>query len=318
MSNITQKPGFFGGFALFPPVIKSLLIANIAVFVIFNYFFSTLSVGEYNLGDLVFRYGALYPLNHGFLPWQIFTYMFMHANFMHLFFNMFALWMFGMELENLWGSKKFLFYYLICGIGAALANLFIAPLFGNIGPTVGASGSIYGVLVAFGYIFPNRNIYLYFFIPLKAKYLIILYMAIEVFSLSNSSSNIAHAAHLGGAVVGLIYLIITNKGMNNFMGKAKSTGKNVFENFTQKKEEPYNGKSDQYKPTTAQKTHLTDIKNAAYDDYNNRDFKNEADNREKDSQEKIDAILDKLSAGGYASLTAEEKRILFHESKKLR
>ena len=312
MSNISQRPGFFGGFALFPPVIKSLLIANVAVFLIFNFFLSSFSAGQNNLGDVAFRYGALFPINHGFIPWQIFTYMFMHANFMHLFFNMFALWMFGVELENLWGSKKFLLYYVICGVGAALANLFIAPLFGPIGPTVGASGSIYGVLVAFGYIFPNRNIYLYFFIPLKAKYLIILYIAIEVFSLSNSGSNIAHAAHLGGAVVGIIYLLLTNKGMGK--GYIRSSKKGLFDNFTQKKEEPYSAHPNPYVP----KSNLTDVKNAVYNEYRDRDFKNEADNREKDSQEKIDAILDKLSAGGYQNLTAEEKRILFHEGKKLR
>ena len=311
MSNFTNRQGFFGGFGLFPPVIKGLLIANIAVFLIFNFFFSSFSAGQYNLGDVVFRYGALFPVNHGFLPWQIFTYMFMHANFMHLFFNMLALWMFGMELENLWGSKKFLFYYLMCGVGAALANLFIAPLFGNIGPTVGASGSIYGVLVAFGYIFPNRNIYLYFFIPLKAKYLILLYMAIEVFSLSNSSSNIAHAAHLGGAVVGFIYLLLTNKGMGK--GYIRSS-KSMFDKFTQKKEETGYRDPEPFKP----KSDLTDIKNAVYNEYRDRDFKQESQTREKDSQETIDAILDKLSAGGYQNLTAEEKRILFHESKKLR
>ncbi len=313
MSNFTHSKGFFGGFGLFPPVIKGLLIANVAVFLIAEFFLKTLNVGQNNLYGMYMEYFALQPINHGFLPWQIFTYMFMHANFMHLFFNMFALWMFGMELENLWGSKKFLIYYLICGIGAALANMFIAPLFGNTGPTVGASGSIYGVLVAFGFLFPNRNIYLYFFIPLKAKYLILLYIAIEVFSLSGSGSNIAHAAHLGGAVVGFIYLLITNKGFGTGFAHVKTPGKNIFDKFIPKKEETYKA-PEQYKPNS----NLTDVKNAVYNDYKDRDFKNEADIREKNSQEKIDAILDKLSEGGYQNLTAEEKRILFHESKKLR
>lgn len=121
--------------------------------------------------------------------------------------------MFGAELENTWGQKRFLTYYMLCGVGAGVCNLLIAPLFTSVGPTVGASGAIYGILVAFGYLFPERKIYIYGLIPVKAKFLVILYMLIELFSVAGgSNSGIAHMAHLGGGVIGLIYLLIYYKG----------------------------------------------------------------------------------------------------------
>ena len=186
-----------------PPVVKNLIMINIVMLV------ATWALQSSGI-DLTEKLGLYYPGSEHFRPYQFVTHMFMHANFMHLFFNMFALWMFGVELENLWGSKKFLFYYFLCGIGAGLANLLIAPFFTSVGPTVGASGSIYGVLVAFGFLFPNREIYIYFLLPVKAKYLVVLYMALEIFSVaSQQESGIAHVAHLGGALVGIVYLLIT-------------------------------------------------------------------------------------------------------------
>ena len=221
MNNFYRRPGFFGGLSLFPPVIKLLLISNIAIFVIFNLLLAGYSVGSMTFDAIILKYFALNPLDPvltrdsmgqviklSFYPWQLVTYMFLHGGFWHLALNMFALWMFGMELENTWGQKRFLTYYMICGVGAGLCNLLIAPLFTTVGPTVGASGAIYGILVAFGYLFPNRVIYIYGLIPLKAKYLVILYMLIELFSVAGgSSSGIAHAAHLGGALIGMLVTI---------------------------------------------------------------------------------------------------------------
>jgi hypothetical protein len=233
---------------------------------------------------------------------------------MHLFFNMFALWMFGLELENMWGSKKFLFYYMLCGVGAGLANLFIAPFFTTVAPTIGASGSVYGVLVAFGYLFPNRYIYIYFLLPIKAKYLIVLYMIIELFSVG-SATGIAHVAHLGGAVVGVIYLIITKSKSGIKFFKDLGFGKSKLTSFFSSPGE---------KPKTKPKTSVgkifskEDISEADYTDIKDYDYKKEIEDQEKQAQEKIDAILDKLSESGYQSLTEEEKRILFQESKKLR
>jgi hypothetical protein len=237
--------------------------------------------------------------------------MFLHGGISHLFFNMFALWMFGMDIENLWGTNRFLFYYFLTGIGAGVANLFIAPLFGPTAPTIGASGAVYGILVAFGFLFPDRPIYLYFFVPIKAKYLVVIYMVIEFFSASNSlNSGIAHVAHLGGGIIGFIYLLITYKRIGNirFGGKPK----NSFENF---------GSGAAYKEApkmTSVFNNSDNVRAAQYEDITTNDYKAEYEEQQKKAQEKVDAVLDKLSKGGYQSLTEEEKRILFVESKKLR
>ena len=177
----SYRPSPFGGFQFFPPVIKALMVSNVAVF-LGMMFLSNFHIGDFPLEELFYRGFALMPLGHGFAIWQLFTYMFMHAGFTHLLFNMLALWMFGMELENTWGSRKFFIFYLLCGLGGGLANLLIAPLFASVGPTVGASGAIYGVLIAFGMMFPDRLIYIYFLLPIKAKYFVLIYMALEIFS----------------------------------------------------------------------------------------------------------------------------------------
>ncbi len=336
MSNgFNTRPGLFG-FSLFPPVIKNLLIANVAVYVFYNLFAGSFTVGGIPLSSYITQYfslGPIVPIRFQdeykviyvvkFFPyvWQIFTYMFMHGGFWHLFFNMFALWMFGIELEYLWGSKKFAFYYFLCGVGAAVANLFIAPLFSSPGPTLGASGAVFGILVAFGLLFPDRYIYIYFFLPLKAKYFVLIYMGIEMFSaISSQASNIAHVAHLGGAIVGIIYLYITQRSLFKFgTGRSSSSGfGSFFSNtksqnsrssgwFGQKKEEP-----PKYSGSKVEDAKYTEVKN----EY--PESQNDINRNQDELQEKVDAILDKLSKGGYQSLTDEEKRILFHESKKLR
>jgi membrane associated rhomboid family serine protease len=298
----------------------------VAIFILQNFFFQSLWIGDVSLFQLFFKYFALQPIftnvaiespiSGPFLPWQIFTYMFMHGGFMHLFFNMFALWMFGLELENLWGSKKFLFYYMLCGVGAAFANLFIAPFFSTVAPTIGASGSVYGILVAFGYLFPNRNIYIYFLLPIKAKYLVVLYMILELFSVASSSgSGIAHVAHLGGAVVGILYLILTKSKSGFKFFQDSSAGQSKFTSFFSSSGDRIKTKR---KPTFGKIFSEKDVADAEYTDVEEHDYKKEIEDHEKEAQEKIDAILDKLSASGYQSLTVEEKRILFQESKKLR
>jgi membrane associated rhomboid family serine protease len=336
MSNgFNTRPGLFG-FSLFPPVIKNLLIANAAVFLFYNMLSPILTVGGVPLYSYLTQYFSLGPiipirfqdefkvvLVVKFFPyiWQIFTYMFMHGGFWHLFFNMFALWMFGIELEYLWGSKKFAFYYFLCGVGAAVANLFIAPLFSTPGPTLGASGAVFGILVAFGLLFPDRYIYIYFFLPLKAKYFVLIYMGIELFSaISSQNSNIAHVAHLGGAVVGIIYLYITQRSLFNFSTKRSSSSGfgSFFSNssagsskssgwFGQKKDE-----SPKYQDSKVEDAKYTEVKN----EY--PESENDINRNQEELQAKVDAILDKLSKGGYQSLTDEEKRVLFQESKKLR
>jgi membrane associated rhomboid family serine protease len=235
------------------------------------------------------------PLGQGFELWQLFTYLFMHAGLSHLFFNMLALWMFGMELENTWGSRKFFTYYLVCGIGAGLSNILIAPLFTTVGPTIGASGAIYGVLLAFGLMFPDRLIFVYFFVPLKAKYFVVLYMVIEFVSVS-STDGIAHFAHIGGAVVGLIYLLAD--GFRFSMPQSPRRPTNPFSGWSAPRRSP-----GEYENVT--EAQVYDIK-----DYQRKE-------EAQVTQQRIDEILDKISKAGYQSLSDEEKKMLFEASKKL-
>jgi rhomboid family protein len=296
-----SRPSMFGGFAFFPPVIKYLLISNVLIFLFDNIFFRGFRIGNIPLNLWFEHYFALFPIGSGFYPWQLFTYMFMHADFLHLFFNMFALWMFGMELENLWGPKKFLGYYLLCGVCAGISHLVFSPLFTVPGPTIGASGSIYGVLIAFGLIFPDRPIFLYFLFPIKAKYFIMLYMIIELISIGNADG-VAHFAHLGGAVAGFFYLMISQ------YTQVTSRFSNIF--------------SELKKPKRKQEdTSIPYTRHRYYDKFSNvsdADYYSEKDEDSNEvSQERIDEILDKISREGYKNLTEEEKRILFEASKKI-
>jgi membrane associated rhomboid family serine protease len=221
-------------FQTIPPVIKNLIIVNALVF----------------FAQQIFGNGPFDPINNLFAlhdirseffrPHQIITHMFMHGGWTHILFNMFALWMFGSILENLWGSKRFLVFYLSCGLGAAflhLGSLYVEmandvarlnqmslggvsdartyyDLLAKVNaPTVGASGAVFGCLAAFGYLFPNSLIYLYFFIPIKAKWFVIMYAALELWLGVNNSAgdNVAHWAHLGGALVGFLLVLYWNK-----------------------------------------------------------------------------------------------------------
>ncbi len=141
---------------------------------------------------------------HGWI-WQLVTYMFLHGSFFHILLNMLALWMFGSEIEYLWGSKRFLQYYFITGIGAALTNTIVQPH--SMVPIIGASGAIYGLLLAYGMYFPDRRIYLYFLIPIQAKYFVIIFGGLELLeAFSRSRDGVAHIAHLGGLLFGFIYI----------------------------------------------------------------------------------------------------------------
>jgi membrane associated rhomboid family serine protease len=214
------------GFRFLPPVVKNLLIINIIVFL------TTQALGSFGI-NLTHYLGLYYPLASKFLPTQYFTYLFMHANFTHLFFNMFALWMFGYTLENYWGSKRFLFYYLVCGVGAGIIqngviayevwnftqqgyNPVSVVRFMNNAVTVGASGAVFGILLAFGMTWPNMRIYLYFLVPIKAKYFVVFYGLLELFSgISRASTNIAHFAHLGGMLFGFFLIMYWRKHRRN-------------------------------------------------------------------------------------------------------
>ena len=232
-----------GNFSELPEVVKNLLILNGL------FFLATVSLN--NLGiDLVKILGLHQFQSPDFRPHQLITHLFMHGNFTHLFFNMFALWMFGKILENVWGSKRFLIYYMITGIGAASIHLLISqyqiisisnqiPEMINLAiegrynpsipiskkltqliitPTVGASGAVFGLLLAFGMLFPNALLYLYFAIPIKAKYFVIGYGLIELYAgiSNNPADNVAHFAHLGGMIFGFFLIKYWKNDMTTF------------------------------------------------------------------------------------------------------
>ncbi len=189
------------GFGLvWTPAVKYLIIINAAIFI-----FQELT------GFRPFYTVGLVPRHiwHDGMVWQLVTYMFFHGGLWHLAFNMIALWMFGSMMERHWGTRRFLKYYFLTGIGAGVSTCLFT--INSIIPTIGASGAIYGLLVAYAVTFPEHIIYLYFFIPIKAKYFALLFGFIEFMaSISYSGDSIGHLAHLGGMVVGLVYLKRTN------------------------------------------------------------------------------------------------------------
>jgi membrane associated rhomboid family serine protease len=270
-----------GNFQILPVIIKNLLIINGLVFLAQITFDGFDAGGGIAVGAAANNFALHHILSPLFKPWQILTHMFMHGSFFHLFMNMFVLWMFGSVLENLWGPKKFLMFYLVCGLGAALLHLgalywenyqlladynvfrqaptltkyqqmldtysmdtgykgqpafrigraweaepnniqmveqammmvnhFVSSSLSK--PTLGASGAVFGCLAAFAYLFPNTYIYLYFFIPLKVKWFVLIYVVFElVMAINNSAGdNIARWAHLGGALVGFLLVYFWNK-----------------------------------------------------------------------------------------------------------
>jgi membrane associated rhomboid family serine protease len=241
----------------------------------------------------------LHPIGENFRVWQLVTYMFLHGGLQHIFFNMLMLWMFGMEVENLWGSRKFLIFYFIAGITAGLANLFIAPLFASTGPTVGASGSVYAVLVAFAMLFPNRYIFLYFFVPIRAKYLITFFVVLELFNgVFGTAEGIAHIAHLGGAVVGAIWVLLDMRGVID----------RVLRRLDSKKAR---GERDTWN------NNVSGTREAKFYEMTSTHQKPRDEKEMLASQKTIDEILDKISVSGYASLNESEKRLLLDASKKI-
>jgi membrane associated rhomboid family serine protease len=157
--------------------------------------------------DLPFRLLGLTPflvIHKGFI-WQPVTYLFLHGGFFHILFNLFALWMFGSDLERTWGSRQFLLYFFLCGVGAGLFDVLMQP--SAMTTTIGNSGAVYGILLAFGLLFPNRPIFLWFVIPVKAKWFVLAMGIIEFLSsLTTPGSGISHIAHVGGMLIGLVYL----------------------------------------------------------------------------------------------------------------
>jgi membrane associated rhomboid family serine protease len=179
------------------------------------------------LGNILFEWMALWPFGvseaaarlgafgagqgvqdvGSFWPWQLVSYSFLHGSMGHLLFNMFALWMFGVQIENVWGSRRFAIFYFACVIGAGLVQMIVAYTTGSLAPTIGASGGVFGILLAFGMMFPDQPIYIYFLFPIKAKWLVIGYGVLELYAgVSGAQSGVANFAHLGGMVFGFFLI----------------------------------------------------------------------------------------------------------------
>ncbi len=307
-----------------PTVTKNLLLINIVVF----------------LAALVFqhqfnaeRWGGLhFFLAPDFRPWQFITYQFLHGNFTHLFFNMFALWMFGCVIERVWGPQKYLAYYLICGIGAGLCQelvqyiefsgdgltalhvsdkvnvvgvgvMTVGQIF-NLSCTIGASGAVYGILLAFGMTFPNERIFIFPLpVPIKAKWFVCIYAAIELFSAySSARDGVAHVAHLGGMLFGLLLILYWRRhpGSSFNLGSGRQFFESMKRNF------------DAHRTAKPQSQKPTDTRQAGFGPTREDDMEYNA--RKKQRQAEVDAILDKIRKSGYDSLSKEEKQRLFEAS----
>ena len=257
------------------------------------------------LENYILRWFGLWTIGSGFFEvWQLISYQFMHGGFMHILFNMFILWMFGIEIENLWGSRKFLTFYLTAGVVGGLFQIILYPLLvgGPIGPTIGASAAIMGVMVAFGILFPNRLIYLYFLIPIKTKYFVIFLILIDFFYIGSQS--IANLAHIGGATAGLIYMLYEKKkgtaygNYFNNTGYGSSSSKNMFSKMSENLSGMFKKKEK-------------NVEDAKF-------YEIKKEDEDKVDQAEIDKILDKISESGYQNLTEREKKILFEASKKMK
>ena len=299
-----------------PTITKNLLIINALAFL------ATLVYPALNdIGGLHFFMAS------DFNVLQLVSYMFLHASWTHILFNMFALWMFGRVMESVWGGRKFLFYYISCGIGAGImqetaqfiqfyplissdAPMLVVngmpfthgqlPEYLNLFTTVGASGAIYAILLAFGMTFPNERIFIFPLpLPIKAKWFVLFYAAIELFSaIGSSADGVAHMAHLGGMLFGFLMIRYWQRHPGD--GYSRNNGAQFFDNLKStfdRYRSKYGKPGEQAGGSQAR--HETDW------EYNAR---------KKANQDEIDRILDKIRKSGYDSLTKEEKEKLFESS----
>jgi membrane associated rhomboid family serine protease len=296
---------------------KNLLVINVLAFL------ATYVLQRSGI-DLNALLGLHFFKASNFHVYQFLTYMFLHGGFTHILFNMFALWMFGSVIERVWGPKKFLFYYIVCGVGAGImqemvqyGNYVLQGLaayeyvnmggaqismdsYINMWTTIGASGAVYGILLAFGMIFPNERLFIIPFpFPIKAKWLIVGYIAIELFSaLSGPGDGVAHMAHLGGMLFGFLLIRYWQRHPDSSQRFGRSYGQEFFDNMKRKYE-------DRQRRQQRPDMHAEQSRRRETDEEYNQ--------RQRQNQEEIDAILDKIRKSGYDSLTKEEKQKLFDQ-----
>ena len=303
-----------------PIVTRNLLIINVLVYLLA----SVVELGGKSLTD----WGALhFFMASDFHVYQFITYQFLHGGFTHLFFNMFALWMFGCVIENVWGPKKFIFYYIFCGVGAGLCQemvqyisfaadgltsldpaqilnvngqrLMTVDQIMNLSSTIGASGAVYGILLAFGMTFPNERIFIFPLpIPIKAKWFVAIYAIIEfVSAMSSVGDGVAHMAHIGGMLFGFLLILYWRKRPNSYFNVDAT--RQFFDKWSRTSRTSHTGETSYTSSNTT---------------YSRPEDDMEYNARKKARQEEIDKILDKIRVSGYDSLSKEEKRRLFEAS----
>ena len=273
-----------------PLITKNLLIINVLMFIV-------TWVTERTGVNLNYILGLHFFMTGDFHIYQFVTYMFMHGGFGHIFFNMFALWMFGCVVENTLGTRRFLIYYLACGIGAGLMQEIAQTvsltlgLSSVVGVTVGASGAIYGVLLAFGMLYPNERIFIFPLpVPIKAKWFISFYVVLELWlAISTTGDGVAHTAHLGGMLIGFFFIRYWKR--HPYGRRYGSSGRNIFDKMR-----------DGWEKHSRKPSSTVTV---------DSDIDHEYNARKKERQDEIDRILDKIRRSGYDSLTEEEKRKLF-------
>jgi membrane associated rhomboid family serine protease len=257
--------------------IKALLLANVIVY-LFMLLSNEIQQAFYGFFGLVPALAI--PKLH---LWQFFTYMFLHGGFLHLLLNMFVLWMFGSELEALWGKRVFLQYYFVCGVGGGLT--YVATTWGSHIPLVGASGAIFGILLAYGLLFPNRRILLYFLFPIKAKYFVFILGVFELLAAQQQRvDGIGHFAHLGGMLFGYLFLasgLVQAGGLASLKGRLRT-----------------------WRPATSRRRPRMRV------------VRGKRESETTASSQRVDQILEKISRQGLDSLTEEEQKILRQASRR--
>ena len=310
-------------FRQIPPITKNLLIINVLAYL-------AAVVMKGSGIDFNEIFGLHFFMADNFHLYQLVTYMFMHGGVTHLFFNMFALWMFGCVIEQTWGSRRFLWYILACGVGAGLfqeAARFVQEAveglaafnmvnvggmiiptseYLNMWVTVGFSGAVYGILLGFGMTYPEERIFIFPLpVPIKGKWFVMLYAAIELFSaLSTSSDGVAHIAHLGGMAVGYIIIRHWRQQYERRQRASSFNGWETWDGYEIRTRESLKDKISAWWKRNMQggKRHYN--QESHYD-------KAEKNRKEHEEQEEMDRILEKIKRSGYDSLTDEERRKLF-------
>ena len=305
------------------PITRNLLIANVVCYLL------QLLAGSLHI-DLTDLFGLHFVLAEDFRVWQLVSYMFLHGSLTHLFFNMFSLWMFGGLIERTLGAKRFLTYWMVCGIGAGICQEFwqtgqyfmeglnnypmvntgtaIIPMgdYLNLWTTIGASGACYGVLLAFGMLFPNERIMLLLPpIPMKAKYFVAGYAAIELISAYASNDNVAHFAHLGGMLFGWLLLRYWRTSRNR---RPAANG------WTRWNEPPRTPSLWERITSRLRNRRTEQPGNARHTATRQNDY--DYNIRRRQEEQRMDELLDKIRQSGYDSLTQEEKQELFRISRR--